>query len=83
MRLIQTGDDNLEKALRILEGSLKNVAPTDTPHVDDALMEALGKRVADVKGPLLDRLERVIERLSYPTAEKMTAMASASGAAGQ
>ena len=83
VRLIQTDDDGLEKVLRIIEGSLKDVAPTDTPHVDDALMEELGKRVADVKGPPLDRLERIIERLSFPTAEKMTAMAEASGAAGQ
>ena len=62
---------------------MKDVAPTDTPHVDEALMEALSKRVTNVKGPLLDRLERIIERLSFPTAEKMTAMAEASGAAGQ
>ena len=80
---MQTDDDGLEKALHILEGSLKNVAPTDTPHVDDALMEALSKRVSDVKGPLLDRLERIIQRLSFPTAEKMEAMAKASNVVGQ
>ena len=77
VRLIQMGDDGLEKVLRILEGSLKDVAPTDTPHVDDALMEALSNRVTDVKGPLLDRLEHIIERLSFPTTEKMEAMAEA------
>ena len=67
VRMIRTDDNGLKNALRILEGSLKDVAPTDTPHVDDALMNALGKRASDVSGPLLDHLERIIERLSFPT----------------
>ena len=42
-------------------------------------MDALGERAADVSGPLLDRLERVIQRLSFSTAEKMEAMTESSG----
>ena len=72
-------DARWTRSLGLSSPSLEDVAPAETPHVDEDLMDALGERAADVSGPLLDRLERVIQRLSFPTAEKMEAMTESSG----